>query len=93
MSERSGPRARSAPPEKFERVLVHTGQHYDARMSDAFFADLNLPQPDVFLGVGSDSHAVQTAEIMKRFEPVLLEHSPDVMIVAGTTSRPSPAPW
>lgn len=73
----------SAPPEKFERVLVHTGQHYDARMSDAFFADLNLPQPDVFLGVGSDSHAVQTAEIMKRFEPVLLEHSPDVMIVAG----------
>jgi len=54
--------------EKLESVLVHTGQHYDARMSDAFFADLNLPQPDVFLNAGSGSHAVQTAEIMKRFE-------------------------
>lgn len=69
--------------ERIECMLVHTGQHYDARMSDAFFADLNLPQPDVFLGVGSDSHAAQTAEIMKRFEPVLREHEPDVVLVAG----------
>src|SRR6476661_132756 len=46
-------------------VLVHTGQHYDAQMSDAFFADLDLPNPDVFLGVGSGSHAQQTAEILK----------------------------
>lgn len=64
-------------------LLVHTGQHYDARMSDAFFTDLNLPQPDVFLGVGSDSHAAQTAEIMKRFEPVLRKEEPDVVVVAG----------
>lgn len=68
---------------KIECILVHTGQHYDARMSDAFFADLNLPAPNVFLGVGSESHAVQTAEIMKGFEPVLLEHVPDAVIVAG----------
>jgi UDP-N-acetylglucosamine 2-epimerase (non-hydrolysing) len=66
-----------------ECSLVHTGQHYDARMSDAFFADLNMPQPDVFLGAGSGSHAAQTAEIMKRFEPVLLEQRPDVLIVVG----------
>lgn len=64
-------------------VLVHTGQHYDAAMSDAFFADLQMPQPDVFLGAGSGSHAVQTAEIMKRFEPVLLEHAPDALLVVG----------
>ncbi len=64
-------------------VLVHTGQHYDAQMSDAFFADLQMPQPDVFLGAGSGSHAVQTAEIMKRFEPVLVEHSPDALLVVG----------
>src|ERR1051325_5073640 len=64
-------------------ILVHTGQHYDTRMSDLFFADLDLPKPDIFLGVGSDSHAVQTAEIMKRFEPVLLSQAPDVVLVAG----------
>jgi UDP-N-acetylglucosamine 2-epimerase (non-hydrolysing) len=69
--------------QNIECVLVHTGQHYDARMSDAFFSDLELPQPDVFLGVGSGSHAVQTAEIMRRFEPVLLQHEPDVVLVAG----------
>ncbi len=64
-------------------VLVHTGQHYDAAMSDAFFADLQMPQPDVFLGAGSGSHAIQTAEIMKRFEPVILEHAPDAVLVVG----------
>jgi UDP-N-acetylglucosamine 2-epimerase (non-hydrolysing) len=64
-------------------ILVHTGQHYDATMSDAFFADLQIPQPDVFLGAGSGSHAVQTAEIMKRFEPVLSEHTPDALLVVG----------
>jgi len=69
--------------EKLESVLVHTGQHYDARMSDAFFADLNLPQPDVFLNAGSGSHAVQTAEIMKRFEEVLLKEAPDAVMVVG----------
>jgi len=64
-------------------ILVHTGQHYDAKMSDAFFADLEMPTPDVFLGAGSGSHAEQTAEIMKRFEPVLLREKPDVVLVVG----------
>src|SRR5258708_31720267 len=64
-------------------VLVHPGQHYDARMSDAFFSDLEMPQPDVFLGAGSGSHAQQTAEIMKRFEPVLLQEKPDVLLIVG----------
>ena len=64
-------------------VLVHTGQHYDSRMSDMFFADLDLPRPDVFLGVGSGSHAEQTAEIMKRFEPVLTKEEPDALVVVG----------
>jgi UDP-N-acetylglucosamine 2-epimerase (non-hydrolysing) len=64
-------------------ILIHTGQHYDATMSDAFFTDLDLPKPDVFLGVGSGSHAVQTGEIMRRFEQVLLESTPDVLVVVG----------
>lgn len=68
---------------RFEHVLVHTGQHYDTLMSDSFFADLNLSQPDVYLGVGSGSHAVQTAEIMRKFETVLLQEKPDVLVVVG----------
>ena len=64
-------------------ILVHTGQHYDAKMSDTFFADLEMPSPDVFLGAGSGSHAEQTAEIMKRFEPALVREKPDVMLVVG----------
>ena len=64
-------------------ILVHTGQHYDAQMSDSFFADLNLPAPDVRLGVGSGSQAGQTAEILSRFEAVLTTERPDVVIVVG----------
>lgn len=64
-------------------LLVHTGQHYDQKMSDLFFEQLGIPQPDVNLGVGSGSHAVQTAEIMKAIEPVLLQHKPDMMLVVG----------
>ncbi len=64
-------------------VLVHTGQHYDSTMSDAFFTDLNLPTPDIHLGVGSGSHAGQTAEIMRKFERVLESERPDVVIVVG----------
>jgi UDP-N-acetylglucosamine 2-epimerase (non-hydrolysing) len=64
-------------------VLVHTGQHYDAQMSRAFFKDLELPTPDIDLEVGSSSHANQTAEIMKRFEPVLLRERPHVVVVVG----------
>jgi len=63
--------------------LVHTGQHYDANMSDVFFTQLDMPAPDVNLEVGSGSHARQTAEIMTRFEPVLLERKPDIVLVYG----------
>ena len=64
-------------------VLVHTGQHYDRRMSDLFFRQLEIPAPAVDLGVGSGSHAVQTAAIMKAFEPVVAEHKPDAVLVVG----------
>ena len=64
-------------------VLVHTGQHYDQKMSDLFFEELGIPQPDINLGVGSGSHAAQTADIMKAIEPVLLEHKPEAMLVVG----------
>lgn len=63
--------------------LLHTGQHYDAAMSDSFFADLGIPQPDHHLEVGSASHAVQTAEVMKRFEPVLAHVQPQAVLVVG----------
>jgi UDP-N-acetylglucosamine 2-epimerase (non-hydrolysing) len=63
--------------------LVHTGQHYDERMSRLFFEELEIPRPEVDLGVGSGSHAVQTAEVMKRFEPVLLDRRPDAVVVVG----------
>ena len=64
-------------------MLVHTGQHYDDKMSDLFFNELEIPKPDVNLEVGSGSHAVQTAEIMQRFEPVLTGYRPDVVVVVG----------
>jgi len=63
--------------------LLHTGQHYDAAMSDGFFADLGIPPPDHHLEVGSASHAVQTAEVMKRFEPVLETVRPQAVLVVG----------
>ncbi len=63
--------------------LVHTGQHYDEKMSKLFFDQLRIPKPDVDLGVGSGSHAVQTAEVMKRFEPVVLDQKPDAVVVVG----------
>jgi UDP-N-acetylglucosamine 2-epimerase (non-hydrolysing) len=69
--------------EKIRHILVHTGQHYDELMSGSFFSDLNLPKPDIHLGAGSGSHAVQTAEIMKKFEEVLLEEKPDAVVVVG----------
>jgi UDP-N-acetylglucosamine 2-epimerase (non-hydrolysing) len=66
-----------------EQRLVHTGQHYDASMSDAFFDDLGLPAPSTHLGVGSGSHAEQTAKILVAFERVCLEEKPDLVMVAG----------
>jgi UDP-N-acetylglucosamine 2-epimerase (non-hydrolysing) len=68
---------------EIRHVLVHSGQHYDANLSESFFRDLDIPAPDVNLEVGSGSHAWQTAEVMKRLEPVLLEHKPDVLVVVG----------
>jgi UDP-N-acetylglucosamine 2-epimerase (non-hydrolysing) len=68
---------------EFQSVLVHTGQHYDARMSEAFFRDLGMPEPDVDLGVGSASHAVQTAGVIQAFEPYVINEKPDWVIVVG----------
>ena len=67
----------------FEHHIVHTGQHYDQRMSDAFFADLDMPHPSWFLGVGSGSHAQQTARVMTGFEEVCQQAQPDYVIVVG----------
>jgi UDP-N-acetylglucosamine 2-epimerase (non-hydrolysing) len=66
-----------------DSAVVHTGQHYDIRMSDAFFRDLDIPEPDYHLGVGSGTHAVQTARVMEAFEPVLLEVGPEWVVVVG----------
>ena len=76
-------RAFAAHPAPMPALLVHTGQHYDRNMSDRLFEDLRLPQPDINLEVGSGSHAVQTAEVMRRFEPVLDERKPSVVLVVG----------
>lgn len=66
-----------------QQTLIHTGQHYDVNMSDVFFQQLGIPVPDVNLAVGSGTHAKQTAEIMIRFEPVLEERKPDIVLVYG----------
>lgn len=68
---------------RLEPFLVHTGQHYDEAMKHRFFDQLGIPEPDVDLEVGSGSHAVQTADVMKRFEPVLDEQKPDAILVVG----------
>lgn len=66
-----------------KHLIVHTGQHYDKKMSDDFFTALELPDPDYFLGIGSASHAVQTAKIMIEFEKILLAEKPDLVLVVG----------
>src|SRR6266850_118455 len=68
---------------EIEPILVHTGQHYDEKLSDIFFRQMGIPVPHVNLEVGSGSHAAQTAEILKRIEPVLLEYKPDLVLVVG----------
>lgn len=65
------------------QLLVHTGQHYDTQMSDVFFRDLEMPQPDIYLGVGSGTHAEQTAKIMLAFEKVCEQKTPELVVVAG----------
>jgi UDP-N-acetylglucosamine 2-epimerase (non-hydrolysing) len=70
-------------PSRIEPLLVHTGQHYDESMSNSFFEDLGIPRPDINLGVGSGSHAEQTARVMIAFEQVLLRHPADWVVVVG----------
>ncbi len=70
-------------PEEIQHILVHTGQHYDEKMSKSFFVDLGMPKPDIDLEVGSGSHAEQTAKIMVAFEKVCLSEKPDLVIVVG----------
>ena len=68
---------------RIKQSLIHTGQHYDTNMSDVFFQQLEIPAPDVNMGVGSGSHARQTADIMSGFEPIVLERKPDLVLVYG----------
>ena len=76
-------RAALARHDGVRQILVHTGQHYDHFMSDVFFRQLEIPEPDCNLDVGSASQAQQVAEIMLRLEPVILEHRPDLVLVYG----------
>ncbi len=69
--------------DRFEAILVHTGQHYDQAMSESFFRDLGIPEPDVNLGVGSGSHGEQTAQVLMAIEKILLERRPDAVLVVG----------
>ncbi len=68
---------------EIEPLLVHTGQHYDENLSNIFFRQMGIPPPDINLGVGSGTHAEQTAEILRRVEPILLKQKPDLVIVVG----------
>jgi UDP-N-acetylglucosamine 2-epimerase (non-hydrolysing) len=80
---KAAPVLRALRERGMRQTLVHTGQHYDRNMSDVFFTQLEIPEPDFNLEVGSGSHASQTAEIMRRFEPVVLERKPDLALVYG----------
>ena len=73
------------------QTLVHTGQHYDVSMSDVFFRELDIPEPDINLRVGSSSHAQQTGEIMIRLEPVIIERKPDWVLVYGDVNSTAAA--
>ena len=72
-----------AAPRRVDHLLVHTGQHYDDRMSKAFFEDLDIPHPDIDLEVGSGSHAEQVGQTMIAFEKVVKEHRPDWVVLVG----------
>jgi UDP-N-acetylglucosamine 2-epimerase (non-hydrolysing) len=80
---KAGPVLRALATRGTRQTLVHTGQHYDRNMSDVFFTQLAIPEPDFNLGVGSGSHAQQTAQVMAAFEPVVLETKPDIVLVYG----------
>ena len=68
---------------ELQGVLIHTGQHYDSNMSDVFFSDLNIPVPDVHLGIGSGTHAEQTGKLMIAFERLCMDERPDIVLVVG----------
>lgn len=74
-----------------EPVIVHTGQHYDPNMSDAFFQDLGMPRPDIYLGVGSGSHAEQTAKVLVAYEKIIYELRPDLVVVVGDVNSTAAA--
>jgi UDP-N-acetylglucosamine 2-epimerase len=76
----------SAIRQRHQEILVHTGQHYDAQMSDVFFDELGLPKPDYHLGVGSGSHGAQTAQMLQRIEEVLQREAPDRVVIYGDTN-------
>lgn len=76
-------REMSRYPQKFDQLLIHTGQHYDEEMSQIFFDDLSLTKADIYLGIGSGSHAEQTGKIMIEFERGCLQEKPDLVIVVG----------
>lgn len=80
---KAAPVVRACAAAGMKQLLVHTGQHYDQRMSDVFFTQLEIPEPDFNLAVGSGSHAQQTADMMKAFEPVALQQRPDWVVVYG----------
>ncbi|WP_022923787.1 non-hydrolyzing UDP-N-acetylglucosamine 2-epimerase [Serinicoccus marinus] len=80
------PIARECAARDVEHVIVHTGQHYDPMLSDVFFSDLGIPDPDVHLGVGSGGHGAQTGAILAALDEVLLEHRPDWVLVYGDTN-------
>jgi UDP-GlcNAc3NAcA epimerase len=82
---KAGPFSRAVRKTHTE-VLVHTGQHYDASMSDVFFEELSLPRPDHHLGVGSGSHALQTAQMLELLEPILQRETPDAAVIYGDTN-------
>ena len=76
---------------KIIHKIVHTGQHYDKKMSDVFFKELELPKPDIYLGVGSKSHAEQKAHIMIEFEKIILKEKPDLVMVYGDVNSTTAA--
>ena len=82
---KAAPVSRQLRP-RHQEILVHTGQHYDDAMSTAFFRELELPDPDLNLGIGSGPHGAQTGEMLRALEPVLLEHQPDGVLIYGDTN-------